>query len=79
MEFEGGGGLYEKQLQCILSHKYLGVIIEDGNCEAHIKRQLMNLYANANTLVRKFGKCSCNVNSNYLECIVQTCIVVFFA
>ena len=61
MELGGGAFLYRKQLQCILSQKYLGVIIEDGNCEADTKSQLMNLYANGNTLVRKFGKCSCNV------------------
>ncbi len=32
------------------SHRYLGVIIEDGKCELDIKRQLMKFYANANTL-----------------------------
>ncbi len=47
-----------EQLEYVLSHKYLG---EDGNCEADIKRQLMKFYAEANTLLRKFGKYSDSV------------------
>ena len=42
-------------------HRYLGVMIEVGKCELDIKRQLMQFYANANTLIRVFGKCSNDV------------------
>ncbi len=68
-----------KQLQYVPSHKYLCVIIEDGNCEADVKRQLMKFYANANKLLKKFGKSSNNVHVKLdLELIVQTCTGVFW-
>ena len=46
------------RILCVHSHRYLGVMIEVGKCELDIKRQLMKFYANANTLLRVFGKCS---------------------
>ena len=40
-------------LQYVNSHKYLGVILEDGNCDKDITRQLKRFHINANLLIWK--------------------------
>ncbi len=52
-------------------------MIEVGKCELDIKRQLMQFYANANTLIRVFGKCSNDVKLSYFIPIVQRYTVEF--
>ncbi len=42
-------------LQYVNSHKYLGVIFEDGNCDKDVIRQLKTFHINANLILRKFG------------------------
>jgi len=42
------------QLDYIDNYIYLGVKIETYSCKFNMKRQLFQLYANANILIRKF-------------------------
>ena len=41
--------------------KYLGIVINETNCNPDLKRQMCKLYANINMLIRKFTKCSPDV------------------
>ncbi len=47
-------------LYLLNSNKYLGVILEDGNCDKDVTQQLKRFHINANLWFRKFGKCSFN-------------------
>ena len=42
-------------------YMYLGITISIKNCDLDLKRQMKKCYANANMLLRKFGKCSPDV------------------
>ena len=41
--------------------RYLGITISTNNSDVDLKRQMRNLYANVNLLLRKFSKCSVDV------------------
>ena len=41
--------------------KYLGIVINETNCNPELKRQMCKLYANINMLIVKFTKCSRDV------------------
>ena len=47
-------------LQNVNSHKYQGVILEDGNRDKDVTWQLKMFHINANLLLIKFGKCPLN-------------------
>ena len=38
--------------------KYLGIVINETNCNPDLKRQMCKLYANINMIITKFSKCS---------------------
>ncbi len=52
------------------SHKYLGIILEDGNCDKDVTRQLKRFHPKSNLLLRKFGKCTLNTK---LELFTSYC------
>ena len=52
--------------------------MSEHNSENDLKRQMRKLYVNANMLIRKFSKCSVNVNVTYLRLTVQQCIVQLY-
>ena len=46
--------------------KYLGIVINKTNCNPDLKRQMCKLYANINRLIRKFTKCSPDVECFFI-------------
>ena len=46
--------------------KYLGIVINETNCNPDLKRQMCKLYANINMLIRKFSKCSLDVKCFFI-------------
>ena len=56
--------------------RYLGITISTNNSDVDLKRQMRKLYANVNLLLRKFSRCSVDVNISYLKRIVLTFIVL---
>ena len=46
--------------------KYLGIVINETNCNPDLKRQMCKLYANINMLIRKFTKCSPDVKCFFI-------------
>ena len=58
--------------------KYLGIVINETNCNPDLKREMCKLYANINMIIRKFSKCSADVNFFfYLNLTVLICIVLY--
>jgi hypothetical protein len=45
----------------VSNHKYLGIIMSEGNWDVNIKQQMRKFYGRANMLLSKFGKCSTHV------------------
>ncbi len=66
--------LSNANLQYVNSQKYLGVILEDGNCDKDVTRQLKRFHINVNLLLRKFGKCNLNTK---LELFRSYCINMY--
>ena len=53
--------LDQSKIQFVEQCRYLGTTISIKDSDLDLKRQMRNLYANANLLLRKFSKCSVNV------------------
>ena len=52
--------------------------MSEHNSDNDLKRQMRKFYANVNIIIRKFSKCSVNVNVTYLRLTVQKCIVQLY-
>ena len=52
--------------------RYLGITISRKYSDLHLKRQIKNIYANANLLLRKFSSCSVSVKC-YLFKVIEKC------
>ena len=65
----------------IVTHcKYMFVIVSEHNSDNDMKRQMRKFYANANMLIRKFSKCSVNINWYIFEtyCSTMYCSALWF-
>ena len=55
-------------------------MISNNNCDADLKRQMKNIYTNANMLIRKFFKCSVDVKCYLFKtyCSTMYCSAMWF-
>ena len=53
--------LDQSKIPLVEQCRYLGTTISIKNSDLDLKRQMRNMYANANLLLRKFSRCSVNV------------------
>ena len=60
--------------------KYLGITISTKNSDLDLKRQMRNIYANANLLLRKFSCCSVSVKCYLFKtyCSTLYCAPMWF-
>ena len=60
--------------------RYLGIIVNQRNCDADLKRQMRKFYANTNILLRKFSKCSPDVKCHLFKtfCANMYCSTMWY-